>query len=79
MEKPIDFINVLLDILEPNFSKLKVLGIEKHDILLWLVYEYQHQCAMSFHPEEMERLGKSGIALNIDCHERLKKNKNTNA
>ena len=71
-DKPIDFINVLLDIVEPNFSKLKRVGIEKDNILFWLVYEYQHQCSMEFHPEEMERLGKSGIGLNIDCLDGLK-------
>ncbi len=70
-EKNIDFINVFLDILEPNFPKLKTLGIEKKDILFWLIYEYQYQCAMEFHPQEMKRIGESGIGLNIDCFDRL--------
>lgn len=69
---PIDFINVFLEIIEPNYSKLKGIGIEKGSILFWLVYEYQHQCALEFHPEEMERLGKSGIGLNIDCLDGLR-------
>ena len=65
----IDFINVFLDILEPNFEKLAQLGIGRDAILFWLVYEYSKQCAMEFHPDEMQRLGQSGICLNIDCFE----------
>lgn len=73
VDQPIDFINYFLDILDPNFSKLKLLGIGKSNILFWLVYEYQHQCSMEFHAQEMNRLGKTGIGLNIDCAERLNK------
>lgn len=68
-EPTIDFINVFLDLIEPNLEKLKELGISKNDILIWLNYEYQHQCAMEFHPQEMKRLGEFGIHLNIDCWE----------
>ncbi|WP_320052972.1 DUF4279 domain-containing protein [uncultured Acetobacteroides sp.] len=62
-----DFINKFLNILEPKFEDLKKLGVKKNDILFWLLYEYDQQCAMEFHPEEMKRLGESGIVLNIDC------------
>ncbi|AFM02744.1 hypothetical protein Fleli_2333 [Bernardetia litoralis DSM 6794] len=68
----VDFINVFMDLLEPKFDKLKNIGIEKENILIWLVYEYEQQCALGFNPKELERLGKNGIALNIDCHERRK-------
>jgi hypothetical protein len=68
----IDFINVFMELLEPNFERLKSIGIEKENILIWLVYEYEHQCALGFNPKELERLGKNGIALNIDCHKRKK-------
>ncbi|MCU7617185.1 hypothetical protein NZ698_08245 [Chryseobacterium sp. PBS4-4] len=71
-DKPIDFINMFLDILEPNFVALKKLDIEKSDILFWLVYEYKHQCNMEFHPKEMLRLGNSEICLNIDCFDENK-------
>lgn len=69
-----DFINIFLDILEPNFDKLLQLGIDKSNILIWLVYEYDEQCSMEFHPEEMKRLGESGIHFNIDCHKIEKSN-----
>ena len=69
-ESPVDFINVFLDLLEPNLAALEALGVMRENILFWLFYEYEHQCAMAFLPREMERLGKSGIALNIDCIER---------
>ena len=62
-----DFIHEFLNILEPKFLDLEKLGILKDNILLWLLYEYDQQCAMEFHPKEMKRLGDSGIHLNIDC------------
>ncbi len=63
----IDFVNEFLDLIEPNLSKLEKLDISKDDILIWKLYEYEHQCAMEFHPQEMKRLGELGIHLNIDC------------
>jgi hypothetical protein len=64
-----DFINRFLDIIEPNYTELSKLGVTKKDILFWLVYEYDQQCSMEFHPQQMLRLGESGIHLNIDCHQ----------
>jgi hypothetical protein len=66
--KSFDFINKFLEIIEPNYIELSKLGVTKKDILFWLVYEYDQQCALEFHPQEMLRLGESGIHLNIDCH-----------
>ncbi|MCO6468474.1 MAG: hypothetical protein J5I54_06470 [Bacteroidales bacterium] len=66
-----DFINSFLDILEPQFAGLEKLGVTKDKILFWLLYEYEHQCAMMFIPQEMARLGQSGIHLNIDCWSRI--------
>lgn len=62
-----DFINMFLDILEPKFTDLEKIGVTKDNILFWMLYEYDQQCAMEFHPQEMTRLGQSGIHLNIDC------------
>jgi hypothetical protein len=62
-----DFINKFLDIIEPKFDELKKLGIDKENISFWLNYEYDQQCAMEFDPQEMKRLGESGIVLCIDC------------
>ncbi|WP_276380382.1 hypothetical protein [Flavobacterium sp. H4147] len=62
-----DFINAFLDLLEPNFEKLENLNIGKEDITIWLFYEYDQQCSMSFNSQEMKRLGESGIAFNVDC------------
>jgi hypothetical protein len=72
-----DFINIFMDLLEPNFDRLKKLGIDKENILVWLVYEYELQCALEFNPKELERLGKNGIAFNIDCQERKKRSTTT--
>ena len=39
---------------------------DTHKILFWMLYEYDQQCSMEFHSQEMKRLGESGIHLNID-------------
>lgn len=62
-----DFINKFLDILEPKFEGLEQIGISKENITFWYLYEYDQQCAMEFHPQEMKRLGDNGIVLCIDC------------
>ena len=62
-----NFINSFLDLLEPKFADLEKLGVTKDKILFWMLYEYDQQCGMEFHPQEMTRLGQSGIHLNIDC------------
>lgn len=69
-DKYFDFINNFLDLLEPNFEYLKVLGINAKDINIWLFYEYDKQCSMSFSPQEMKRIGESGISFNVDCIEK---------
>lgn len=56
-----------LDILEPKFVHLEKLGVTKDKISFWMLYEYDRQCGMEFHPQEMTRLGQNGIHLNIDC------------
>lgn len=68
-EPTVDFINIFLDILEPNFEQLEQLGITKDNINFWLIYEYDKQCGLEFHPQEMARLGQNGIHLCIDCYE----------
>lgn len=72
-DEPLDFINVFLNILEPKFSSLETLGIKRKNITISMVYEYEHQCALEFHPTEMSRLGKSGIVLTIDCFDKTNK------
>lgn len=72
-DEHIDFINVFLDILEPKFSILETMGIKREDITISMVYKYEHQCNLEFHPQEMSRLGKSGIILTISCFDRTDK------
>ena len=59
-----NFINNFLDILNPKLIDLEKLGVIKENILFWLLYEYNQQCAMEFNPQEIKRLGESGIHLN---------------
>ena len=65
-----DFINEFLDILEPNFSQLDELEINRNDISLWHLYEYENQCNMEFHPSDLKRLGECVITLCISCWEK---------
>lgn len=66
----IDYINVYLDLIEPKFPELERIGIERSDISIWRIYEYQHQCSMEINPKEMKRLGSNGITLCIDCFQK---------
>ncbi len=68
-EEYFDFINLFIDMVEPKFDELLKLGIDKENILIWLVYVYTEQCALGFSPDEMKRIGDTGISFNIDCHE----------
>jgi hypothetical protein len=72
-----DFINNFLDILEPKFDDLEKFGVTRDKILFWMLYEYDQQCGMEFHPQEMTRLGQSGIHLNIDCWAKYKEESTT--
>ena len=62
-----DFINEFLHILEDNYEKLNKIGIEKDNISIWLLYEYDSQCNMEFDPIRLKRLGDNGITLCISC------------
>ena len=77
-EDNFDFINKFLDILDLKLADLENLGVTRDKILFWLLYEYDQQCALEFHPKEMKRLGDSGIHLNIDCWP-VSTDKSTNA
>ena len=68
-EEYLDFVNLFVDMVEPKFDELLKLGIDRENILIWLVYVYTEQCALGFSPDEMKRLGETGISFNIDCHE----------
>ncbi len=69
---PFDFINKFLDLLEPRFEKLEEVGVTKDSVLFWLLYEYEHQCALGFSAQELQRLGANRISLNIDSWESKK-------
>ncbi|MCB9335891.1 MAG: hypothetical protein H6586_07065 [Flavobacteriales bacterium] len=71
-----DFINNFLDLLEPKFADLEKIGVTKDKITFWLLYEYYEQCSMEYHPQEMKRLGESGIVLCIDCWTRKEEGEN---
>lgn len=66
-EIPYENINKFLDILENKYEQLNAIGIERKDILVWLLYGYDSQCNMEFDPAELKRLGENGIKLCISC------------
>lgn len=63
----VNYIEYFLDLLEGNYEKLSLIGVERSDITIWLLYEYDQQCNMEFHPENMKRMGENGIVLCVSC------------
>ena len=64
-----NFVDVFLGILEGKYDKLKEIGIEKEDISIWMIYEYNNQCNMEFSPSDMKKLGDSGITFCVSCYD----------
>ena len=63
----VNYIEYFLDLLEFNYEKLSLIGVEKSDISIWLLYEYDQQCNMEFLPQNTLRLGENGIVLCVSC------------
>jgi hypothetical protein len=63
----IEFVNEFLNLLEGKYEKLSKIGVERDDIEVWMLYEYDQECNLEFSPEEMKRLGESGITLCVSC------------
>ena len=63
------FVDFFLKILEGNYLKLEELGIQRENISVWMIYEYDSQCNMEFLPEQMYKLGKEGIVLCVSCYD----------
>lgn len=63
-----NFIDIFLGILEGRYEKLQDIGITKDDITIWMIYEYEEQCNMEFTPNDMKRLGDSGVTFCISCY-----------
>jgi len=64
------FISYFLGILKGNYEKLKEIGVERDDITIWMLYEYDQQCNMEFEPSDLLELGKEGIKLCVSCWEK---------
>lgn len=62
-----DFINYFLDILEGNYEKLKLIGIDKENISIWFLYEFDDQCNIEFLSNDLKRIGENEISLCISC------------
>lgn len=63
----INYIEYFLDLLEGNYEKLSLIGVEKSDISIWRLYEYDQQCNMEFSPGNMQRMGENGIVFCVSC------------
>jgi len=64
-----NFIDTFLKVLSGNYDALEKIGIERDDISIWVIYEYEGQCNFEFSPLEMKKLGENGITLCISCYE----------
>ncbi|MEH1911341.1 hypothetical protein [Nostoc sp.] len=69
LDYPVNFVDRFLNLLEDKYQKLSMLGVNKDHISIWMYYEYDEQCNMSFSPEDMKRLGDNQITLCISCWE----------
>lgn len=63
----VDYIEYFLDLLEGNYDKLALLGVERNDISIWLLYEYDEQCNMEFLSHNLKRMGENEIGLCVSC------------
>lgn len=64
-----NFIDIFLKVLNGKYDALEKIGIERDDISIWVIYEYEGQCNLEFSPLEMKKLGENGITLCISCYE----------
>ncbi|MBD8019109.1 hypothetical protein [Kaistella pullorum] len=67
-----DFVNFFIDLIELKNGALQKLGIERNNISLWLLYEYDQQCNMEFDPTRLKRIADNEITLCISCWENSK-------
>lgn len=69
-----DFINNFLDMLESKYESLAKLKIQRSNISIWLLYEYQQQCNIEFDPIRMKRLGKPTVIKNFNSRSKTNAN-----
>ncbi|MEH2239807.1 hypothetical protein [Nostoc sp.] len=78
LDPPVNFVDRFLKIIEGKYQKLSMVGVHKNDIFVWMYYEYDEQCNMSFSPVDMKRLGDNQITLCISCWEAHSKDAHSN-
>lgn len=70
-DQPFPFIDYFLSLVEGKYEQLERVGISWEGITLWMLYEYDGVCEIEFTPNELRRLGNSGITLCISCWDSL--------
>lgn len=66
----ISYIDLFLSVLKGKYDQLNMIGVERENISIWILYEYDGQCNLEFNPSDLQRIGKEGITLCISCWER---------
>lgn len=66
----INIVDYFLSLLEGKYDELSKIGVQRDDITIWMLYEYDGQCNMEIFPKEMYDMGRNGIALCISCWEK---------
>jgi len=69
LDPPVKFVDIFLNTIKGKNQELLLAGIGKDDISVWMYYEYDRQCNISFSPEDMKCLGDNQITLCISCWE----------
>lgn len=60
-------IEYFLKILDNKFQLLENIGIQREDISIWLLYEYNDQCNIEFIPSVLRSIGDFGLSLCVSC------------
>lgn len=64
-----DYISFFLNIIESHSNEFKKNGVERKDISIWRLYEYDEQCNMEYSAEELKKLWDAGVTFCISCWE----------
>jgi hypothetical protein len=68
-QPPVYNLHYFLDLLEGAYGPLAAAGIQRKDISIHWEARHRGRCHLEFRPEELDRLGKNGIGLELCLRE----------
>lgn len=64
----INFIDIFTNILNEKIDLLKNIWIQKNDISIWILCNFEEQCNLEFSSNQINNLSKIWVWLNISCY-----------